>query len=1214
MRPRHSYSSNGHRRKRQRDLDSDPEDVVAQEEEGDLEIDDEEFIRPVSASAKRARRSARAVKEDVDQEVNGVASEDDTDEEFEAQEDQVTPVHNGKRRNVSDANGAAAVTDVEDEDDEDEEEVQRQLRLSIENGFAHSGILHSVRLDRFMSHECFVYEFGQNVNIVQGPNGSGKSAIVAALQIGLLGKVGATERGRKLDDVIKHDRNDCVITVKILNRKPPKLDDGYMEPDLTYRHDVYGDIITLERRLVRGSAGGYSVKGRSGNKPVKLPQGVTPRQEILNIIDHFGFMVDNPVTILTQTKSKEFLAKGKPTDHFRLFRQATLLGPLQLELKRTREITTHTSGIYAQVQLNVPEAEEKLRKKESDHREAQEMKHIDARILAAEIACAWTTVQEEEMKLTRYETKTVEDFEPAAEKARVAYEKSQAEIETQKAEMVKHQEAVAEAAERSKSIGLAFREAQKAASKVDFELERQARKLREFDAEAEETREKIDDVKGRMQRAREEHFAGQEQKTRLIQEIHQMDREVKDLKERMKSSRDVEADLLEKKLQIEDDRTKAHRDLSTLERDFEAKRRQQLQVENAAKSKDNLARFGPGFSELCQRIHQNSRRFSRIPIGPVAQFISLGDESWAAAIESALGRNTLRAFIVHNSQDSSFLQSLIPHGSVRPIILIANMDRRRYIIQHGDIPELPVGDYCTILDTVSISNDAVFNYLVDQSQIERNVLDGTGGDVTQLGWSRIPNLHTVWNKYCDRAYSRNGSNTFRKGPPQPSAQMLTKDMRPYLESIREEIKSISDNLNDARRRAQETEGALRRIHKDVQDVNRDINQWQSKVTELETRKSRLEGKLNQAENAFDPAPFEQEIVALEENTAENYQQRTVTAEKETELKLEKEQAMIQVEEIKSSMREANTRTKTASNSLAAVQTTIAQLKSNDRHLKREYDTAAQRVADAHSELDVQRSVVTAAMESAMKLGSCPSEIDPRQKSSSEWKRDLITLKHRLETEQERRGGRSAAEIEMDYIRAKKKHEENKQALRRVKFYVNALNRGVRNREILLRDLDKSLRKLVRANFRKFLATRGHNGTIKFKSEQGQPELHIVTQMATHRKADGQLYTTKDNRALSGGEKSYTTLCFILALAEICQNPVRVMDEIDVFQDEGTRHASFRTIVTFCTQYLSNRQIIIITPHPLPNFDSNPSVRIQKLAAPRRESGRGRQTQIDQYLG
>lgn len=1208
MHSRHSSSRDRQQRKRQQDFTT---------RKDEAETDDEDVIEPVSRSAKRFKRNEKFFKEPVG---NVRHSREESGEEFEEEGDQSTPMQNGIDGNASNVHGAAIVTDVEegedmeaDDDKEDEEEVERQVKLSIENGFSHSGILHSVRLDRFMSHECFVYDFGQNVNIIQGPNGSGKSAIVAALQIGLLGKVGSTERGSKLDDVIKHDRNDCIIAIKILNRKPPQVNDAYVEPDLTYKHDIYGDVITIERRLVRGSGGSYAVKGRSSNKTVKLQQGVTPRQEILNIIDHFGFMVDNPVAILTQTKSKEFLAKGKPSDHFRLFRQATLLGPLQFELKRTREVTNQTAAIYAKVQANVPEVEEELRKKEMMHREAQEMKHIDARILTTETACAWTTVQEEELTLKRYEDKTADDFEPAAERARVAYEKSQADIETQKAEMVKYQEAVAEAAERSKSVGLAFREAQKAASKVDFELERQARKLREVDAESEDMRAKIDDVKGRMQRAREEHFAGQEQKTRLIQEIQRIDGEVKDIKVRMKSARDREADLLEKKLPLEDERAKILREINEMEREFEGKHRQQLQVENAAKSKDSLARFGPGFSELCHRISQNSHRFSRRPIGPVGQFISLDDESWAATIETALGRNTLRAFIVHNSRDSSLLQSLIPQSSVRPVILIANMSRRRYRIQQEDVPDLPAGDYCTILDTITISDDAVFNYLVDQSQIERNVLDGTGADITQLGWSRSPNLHTVWNKRCDRAYTRNGSNTFRNGPQQPSAQMLTKDMRPYLDSIKEEIKSVSDHLNEAKRGAQETNSALRRIQAEVQDMNRDANRWQSKVTELETRKSRLEGKLNQAENAFDPAPFEQEIVALEESLIENSQHRTVAAEKEAELRQEKDRNSAQVEQIKSSMREANARTKTESNNLAAVQTVIAQLKSNDRYLKREYDAAAQKVADAHHELDGQRGVVTAAMEAAMKLGPCPQDIDPRQKSSSEWRRDLTTLKHRLETEQERRGGRSATDIEMDYIRAKKTHEENKQALERVKFYVKALTRGVKNREILLRDLDKSLRKLVRANFRKFLATRGHNGTIKFKSENGQPELHIITQMATHRKADGQLYTTKDNRALSGGEKSYTTLCFILALAEICQNPVRVMDEIDVFQDEGTRHASFRTIVTFCTQYLSNRQIIIITPHPLPNFDANPSVRIQKLAAPRRESSRGRQTQIDQYL-
>lgn len=1163
-------------------------------------------IEPVVRASRRARPKGRR--------LNSQGDEDDQEGEEQIQhEDDIAPANfvEAGRSGDSPYSGEEGTQNVEEEEEEhDHEEMREHIRLTRKHGFASSGILLSVRLDRFMSHDCFQYDFGPNVNIIQGPNGSGKSAIVAALQIGLLGRVNDTERGKRLEDVIKHGCSDALISIRILNRKPPKVGDEYTEPDLTYKHEFYGDVITIERKLVRGQGGGFTVKARK--RFVKLPQGVTPRQEICNIIDHFGFMVDNPVAILTQTKSKQFLAKGKPNDHYRLFRQATLLAPLETELKTTRDVTSQTSAMYSRVHSKLPETEENLRKKELAHQEAQEMKHIDSRINRAQLSFAWTGVQEEELRLQKNEATTANEFEPAAEKARVEYEKSQSQIEARKSDMARHQDAVLEATERSKGIATAVREAQKAHSTVRYELERQSRKLGEIDADADETRLKIVQAKRRMQRAREEHFSGQEQKSQLIEEIKGIDIQVGELKHRISTSRSGMDEILASKHILEDERVSLSKRTDAIQREFENKRRERLRVESAAKSKDSIARFGHGYTELQRAIGDNIRRFSRAPIGPVGQFISLDDESWALAVESAIGRNTLRAYIVHCSRDSSILQSIIPRGSIRPVIVIANLDKVRYDITPQHCPALPSGDCCTIRDALTISHDAVFNYLVDQSQIERVALDGTSDDVTRLGWSRIPNLHTTWNKRGDRAYTRNGSNTFRNGPQQLNAQLLTKDIRPYLESIKAEIQGMHADLHYMKISLSEKERALRQIKLDAQTENGNISGWQSKVTELETRKSRLEGKLNQAENAFDPSPYEQEISSLEESIAENDQRRSATAIKKEELAHEEVKTRDLLKDVQASMREANLKTKEESSNLSAVQAVIAQLKSKDRQLKREYDVASKNVSQAHQELDQQRGNIAAMMETARSFGECPDDVDPREKSSSDWHRELTTLKQRLETEQDRRGGRSAAEIEMDYLRAKKQFDENVKALGRVKFYVKALSRGVQNRETLLRSLDKSIRKSVRANFRKFLSTRGHNGTLKFKTENGQCELHIVTQMATHRKEDGQLYTTKDNRALSGGEKSYTTLCFILALAEICQNPLRVMDEIDVFQDEGTRHASFRTIVTFCTQYLANRQIIIITPHPLPRFDTTDAVRIQRLAAPRRGSSRGRQTQIDQF--
>ena len=45
---------------------------------------------------------------------------------------------------------------------------------------------------------------------------------------------------------------------------------------------------------------------------------------------------------------------------------------------------------------------------------------------------------------------------------------------------------------------------------------------------------------------------------------------------------------------------------------------------------------------------------------------------------------------------------------------------------------------------------------------------------------------------------------------------------------------------------------------------------------------------------------------------------------------------------------------------------------------------------------------------------------------------------------------------------------------------------------------------------------------------------------------------KDIKGLSGGERSYTTTCFFMALWDIMETPFRCMDEFDVFMDGHMR--------------------------------------------------------------
>ncbi|VFQ80858.1 unnamed protein product [Cuscuta campestris] len=83
---------------------------------------------------------------------------------------------------------------------------------------------------------------------------------------------------------------------------------------------------------------------------------------------------------------------------------------------------------------------------------------------------------------------------------------------------------------------------------------------------------------------------------------------------------------------------------------------------------------------------------------------------------------------------------------------------------------------------------------------------------------------------------------------------------------------------------------------------------------------------------------------------------------------------------------------------------------------------------------------------------------------------------------------------------------------------------------------------------------------------------------------------------SGGERSFSTLCFALALHEMIESPFRAMDEFDVFMDAVSRKISLDALVDFALAQGS--QWIFMTPHDISMVKQDERVRKQQMTAPR----------------
>jgi len=106
-------------------------------------------------------------------------------------------------------------------------------------------------------------------------------------------------------------------------------------------------------------------------------------------------------------------------------------------------------------------------------------------------------------------------------------------------------------------------------------------------------------------------------------------------------------------------------------------------------------------------------------------------------------------------------------------------------------------------------------------------------------------------------------------------------------------------------------------------------------------------------------------------------------------------------------------------------------------------------------------------------------------------------------------------------------------------------------------------------------------------------------------------TKTDTKTLSGGERAFTTVAFLMALGEAMECPFRGMDEFDCFMDAANRNVSIDQLITFAKDQ-GHRQFLFLTPlsvtgKMLEEIQGGESTNVSIYnIKPKRESARGDQ--------
>ena len=203
--------------------------------------------------------------------------------------------------------------------------------------------------------------------------------------------------------------------------------------------------------------------------------------------------------------------------------------------------------------------------------------------------------------------------------------------------------------------------------------------------------------------------------------------------------------------------------------------------------------------------------------------------------------------------------------------------------------------------------------------------------------------------------------------------------------------------------------------------------------------------------------------------------------------------------------------------------------------------------------------------------------DPQQRDVDTLKREKLALEAKQKKEEAKTGGKSIEELAKAAEIAAKLATEGRDGIETVRQIGEKEEAAFKERKSHYGKEAKMRGKMASSEFNRRLSRKNHAGELMFDHQNESLRLEVK-----RNSQDVGSAATQDARNLSGGERSFTTLAFELAMWEFCATPFRVLDEFDVFMDDTYRKQAVETLLELCDSQ-PGRQFLFITPQDMHPF-------------------------------
>lgn len=1048
-----------------------------------------------------------------------------------------------KRRKLGD--------DEETSDDSDEEDDVGHRNKA--------GYIKKLTLKNFMCHDHFELDFGPQMNFIIGRNGSGKSAILTGISVGLGAKATDTNRGSSIKSLIKDGKSTARVTVEIDNEG---LD--------SFEKEVYGSKIIVERKLLREGSNNYYIRSENGAVVS------TKKKTLDEILQKFFIVVNNPLSFLSQDKAREFIASSTELSRFTHFSEGTNIQSILVNYQDASKNIMNLQHRLKSAKLFFDDACQKYKECERTYQKYKHSHNLREQSERINGKMYWFNVEVMEKRIGKKHKEV--------EQKREEIDKIDNDIEDKDAQLTQSEEKLLSLKKEHDSVSelqelklAEVRLAETAASEATRQTQQVRNDLTTYKTEVDDFNKQIQDLQKQI-----------DQEQRKIDEINGGSKD--QMRERLSELRKKQEKLVQEK-------DEAQRAISSFDEESPEllsatrklqdlkyqKQGLQEQIRSIERTKnDKYAAFGLTIQSLLRAIDEENGWHQK-PIGPVGCFVSVKEEysRWADLINAFLQR-ALDSFVVCDEHDRRILANLMRSRRIQKGIIVRRFEKFNFTA-------VSAPDAVTVLDTLEIQVRDVLYTLIDSSSIEEMIICDTiskAEDLTRIAEVRSAFCLNDKKSGIRLARGKGGgitrdpvfySNDLRKLAGKASDTGLRSD----LEDVLQEESKIQNERNRLRHEWNQRKVELQRIFNDKRKALKEV---QNQVFSTE-RILAEEGDFGRIES------LKAQIETLRSQIATREGMFVEVAEKGREAKRVEKAKRSALEQIQNAKKEID-------DEVTAIEQRLDTVKQSMDNLNAEIDA---NIIKKEQLIEMLTSIEAKLLEDEAKRDELFTEAQSRctrdeanileTDTTESITNEYANIQQAIE-EAERSNSKSFEQILDELLEAranKNKCESSLSDMESARINLeNDLNSRFENLNITIKE------KLTRAklSFEHCLALRGFKGKLEFDFAKKK----VITEVQT--KDDKQ---SRAVQSLSGGEKSFTQIAFLLSIWKVMKPRVCGLDEFDVFMDSVNRTIAIRLLIHELRS--SNAQSIFITPQDITavgDLQDSEDVRIHQIRPPRQE--------------